>query len=222
MHGIEIHGGWREQDAQKMHTYILALFDSPEKLLDFYDILTHDRWGYLPRYRAGERVVLQAHVPSHSGPSDFGALMRHAAHVSATPKTVLNFAFLRVALDLNPQLVGVMTGQENWWGLKTLPYSYLRPLVGTRRSATPRMLTRVHDRGIPVEYVKCLPFFDEQDYYRVYDAGVAPEYTRQFMVPAPGAELETSHVSFSAPIDSILQGWQDGIPADYLRETVTS
>lgn len=221
MHGIEMHGGWREQDDQ-MREYSLALFDSPEKLLDFYDILTRDRWEYLPQYRAGERVVLQAHVPSHSGPSDFGALMRHAAHVSVTPKTVLNFAFLRVALDLNPQLGGILTGQENWWGLKTLPYSYLRPLVGTMRSAAPHMLTRVYDRGIPVEYVRRLPFFDEGDYYRVYDAGVDPEYTRQFMVPAPGADLESSHVSFSAPIDSILQGWQNGIPADYLKETVTS
>ena len=221
MHGIGMQGGWREQDGE-MRAYSLSLFDSAEKLLDFYDILTRDRWSYLARHRDGERVVLQKHVPGHSGPSDFDALMRHAEHVSATPETILSFAFLRVALDLNPRLGGILTGQENWWGLKTLPYAYLRPLVTTQRSATPYMLTRAYERGIPVEYVASVPFFDERDYYRVYDAGVEPEYTRQFMVPAPGATLETSHASFSVPLDSILQGWQNGIPADYLKETVTS
>lgn len=221
MYGIAMQGGWHTV-AGGIHEYSLSLFDSAEKLFDFYDILTRDRWGYLAQYRANELVVLPSHVTDRSGPADFNAIMRHAESASVTSDTVMNFAFVRVALGMNPSLRGVLLNQENWWGLKTLPCSYMRPLLATSRVATPLMLTRVYERGIPVEYVTLVPFFEEDDYYRVYDAGVTPQYIRQFMFPTRGADLETSHVSFSVPIDNILLGWENGIPAEYLKEAVTT
>ncbi len=220
MFGIDIQGGWRA-DPENLE-YAQSVFASADELLDFYDILTKDQWSYASRHQAGERVLLQQHVTSSSGPVDFDNIMNHARHVEATAGDIMNFALLRLALDSNSQLRGITENQENWWGLRTLPYSFFRPLASTVRAATPFMLTRIYARGIPVEYVARVPFFNEQDYIRVYEMGVAPDYIRQFMVPPPGAPFEHSWHIFLAPIDTILLGWKNGIPADYLKETVTS
>jgi hypothetical protein len=76
MHGIEMQGGWRGQSPNGRE-YAASALDTPEKLLDFFDILTRDRERYLPRYMNDERVILQSHVTSSSGRLRFHHAARH-------------------------------------------------------------------------------------------------------------------------------------------------
>lgn len=222
MHGIEMQGGWRGQSPSG-RAYATSVFETPEKLLDFFDILTRDRECYLPRYFAGERVILQSHVTSSSGPADFDSIMRHAANIPASSEDILNFAFLRLALNQNPALAGIETTQEDWWGLRVMPYDFLRPLVATIRFATPFMLHRMFLAGVPSSYVQAVPFFEEADYLALYEAGVDPSYTRQFMTLKSTAMPEDSgyaYPSLTLPVAAIIRGWQEAVPVEYLREMV--
>ncbi len=222
MHGIEMQGGWRGQSPNGRE-YAASALDTPEKLLDFFDILTRDRERYLPRYMNDERVILQSHVTSSSGPADFDSIMQHAIHIPVRPDDIMNFAFLRLALDQNPALAGIETLQEDWWGLRTMPYEFLRPLVSTIRFATPFMLHRMFSQGIAPDYIRAVPFFEETDYLSLYEAGVDPSYTRQLMVFRSTATPEDSgyaNPKLLVPAKDIMSGWRDGIPVEYLKETV--
>jgi hypothetical protein len=220
MFGLAMHGGWGTNP--EVREYAASVFSGPGHVLQFFDILTENRWEYARHFAEGTPIPVQRHVTSISGPADFENLMRHAEHVGADADSILHFAFLRLCLEKNPNLRGVVDAQGNWWGMRDVPVSYMLRLVGTNRFATPFMLSRVYARGIPAEYAARVPFFEEEDYCRVYDAGVDPEYMRQFMLPQSyGLDLDNSaHHEFLAPIDIILQGWRDEIPPDYLKETV--
>lgn len=210
MFGLVLRGGWPRDP--EVRDYALSLFSSAEQVTEFYDIVTEYRFGYLDALRSGTPIPLQQHVTAFTGPRTFDDMMSFAAQMEVQTEDALHYAYLRMAVDANPNLHPSLEKPHFWNAIRATPLDYLKEMLGTQRLGTPSMLSRMYKRGVPAEYVKRVPFFDDDDgYLAVYEAGVPPEYTLQFFLGRP----ESRHAKLRVSAQELIEFWKAGVALEF-------
>lgn len=210
MYGLVLLGGWPRDP--EVRDYALSLFESAEQVSEFYDIVTEYRFGYLEHLQAGNPLPLQRHVTGRGGPRTFDDMMSFAQQLKVTTEDALHYAYLRMAVDVNPNLHPSLEKPHFWDAIRATPLDYLKEMLGTQRLGTPTMLSRMYKRGVPAGYVKRLPFFDDDaGYVDVYEAGVPPEYTLQFFI----GRIETAHPRLQVKSSELVEFWERGLSLEF-------